>query len=275
MARCPFRRGVRSTGRGTSSSSTAGTPGWKFDNSGAFLSKWGSPGYGDGQFQGPVFVAVDGSGNVFVTDGNSNRVQKFGPATFDLTVSATGTGTGLVASAPPGIDCGATCSASFDRNTSVTLTATPTVGSAFAGWGGDCSGVDPCQLTMSAVSSVTATFDRAATEPPPPFVLTWGTNGPGDGQFSYPVGVAVDVVGQRLRGRHGKPSDPEVRQQRRLRVGVGNAGFGSRPVQLPVDDGGRRCRQRLRLRLRQRSDPEVRQRREFPVDVGHERYGCW
>ncbi len=45
--------------------------------------------------------------------------------TYALTVTKAGTGTGLVTGAPAGIDCGATCSQSYDYNTVVTLTATP------------------------------------------------------------------------------------------------------------------------------------------------------
>src|SRR6266478_6405314 len=44
---------------------------------GGFLTKWGSAGSGDGQFSGDDGIAVDGSGNVFVTDLFNNRIQKF------------------------------------------------------------------------------------------------------------------------------------------------------------------------------------------------------
>ena len=37
----------------------------------------GFPGTGNGQFSNPIGVAVDSSGNVYVTDANNNRVQKF------------------------------------------------------------------------------------------------------------------------------------------------------------------------------------------------------
>jgi tripartite motif-containing protein 71 len=38
---------------------------------------WGNVGSGHGQFFSPQGVAVDTSGNVFVTDGSNDRVQKF------------------------------------------------------------------------------------------------------------------------------------------------------------------------------------------------------
>ena len=70
--------------------------------------------------------------------------------THTLSVTTAGAGTGNVTSAPAGIDCGTTCSATFDDGTPVVLTATPGVGSTFAGWSGDCSGTGSCSLTMDA-----------------------------------------------------------------------------------------------------------------------------
>jgi len=48
----------------------------KFDASGTFVTTWGSAGSGNGQFSNPTGVATDGSGNVYVVDGN-NRIQEF------------------------------------------------------------------------------------------------------------------------------------------------------------------------------------------------------
>lgn len=84
-----------------------------------------------------------------------------GEGPFTLTAIKDGTGTGTVASAPAGIECGSRCSASFDRGTTVTLTATP-VGttSAFVGWSGGCAGTDTCTITIDQNTDVTATFAR-------------------------------------------------------------------------------------------------------------------
>jgi len=56
--------------------------------------------------------------------------------TFSLTVTKAGTGSGTVTSSPAGINCGSTCSASYNSGTLVTLTATPASSSIFAGWSG-------------------------------------------------------------------------------------------------------------------------------------------
>src|SRR5260370_37225863 len=58
---------------------------------------------------------------------------------YQLSMSLVGTGSGRVTSNPPAtIDCTATCSASLDAGSSVTLTAAPAAGSEFIGWSGAC-----------------------------------------------------------------------------------------------------------------------------------------
>ncbi len=79
-------------------------------------------------------------------------------SSYALTVIRTGAGTGTVASTPAGIDCGATCSASFDAGSIVTLTATPDPGYSFTAWSGPCSGSETCSVTMHALQYVTAGF---------------------------------------------------------------------------------------------------------------------
>jgi DNA-binding beta-propeller fold protein YncE len=51
----------------------------KFDSNGNLITKWGSFGSGKGQFIGSGGIAVDSTGNVFVTDGENNRIQVFTP----------------------------------------------------------------------------------------------------------------------------------------------------------------------------------------------------
>ena len=79
-----------------------------------------------------------------------------------LDIFKSGTGSGTVISQPAGIDCGSICAASFPDGTSVTLTATPAVGSTFTKWfGGACSNqTSPtCVLPMTAVRNTIAIFD--------------------------------------------------------------------------------------------------------------------
>ncbi len=104
------------------------------------------------------------------------------PTTVQVAVTLAGAGSGSVSSTPAGITCGAGCSAAFTAGASLTLTATPTGGSTFAGWSGTtCSGGNTaltCTFSPSANVTVTATFNAAATAPGAP-VITSIT--PGDG----------------------------------------------------------------------------------------------
>src|SRR5580704_11982969 len=81
-----------------------------------------------------------------------------------LTVVPAGTGTGTVSSTPSGINCGSSCSATFNSGTQVTLTATASSNSSFAGWtGGPCNAISAstCTFTLTTSQQVTATFNAA------------------------------------------------------------------------------------------------------------------
>ena len=60
-----------------------------------FITKWGSDVTGDGRFNGPPGIAVDGSGRVYVADTSNDRVQVFsGDGSFLGKWSSPGTGDG-------------------------------------------------------------------------------------------------------------------------------------------------------------------------------------
>jgi hypothetical protein len=87
-------------------------------------------------------------------------------------LAVTKSGNGNVSSADKFISCGSKCSANYDLNATVTLTAAPASGSVFAGWGGACApaGTAPvCTVTMSGAQDVTASF--VAPPPAAPVVL--------------------------------------------------------------------------------------------------------
>ena len=136
-------------------------------------------------------------------------------ATFNLvrhtlSVAKAGSGTGSVTSSPAGIDCGGTCSTTFAHGTSVTLTATASAGSSFAGWSGACSGTGSCTVTMDADRSVTATF--TAEQPPPPYgedcdgriATIVGTEGKDNIHGTKGADVIVGLGGKdQIKGRDG------------------------------------------------------------------------
>lgn len=132
---------------------------------------------------------------------------------FALTVAKAGAGTGTVTSTsnptqPTQINCGATCVASYPKDTIVTLTAAAdqAAGATFAGFsGGGCTGAaTTCNVTMDAAKTVTATFEKVGN-----FMLTVSKAGSGAGSVtsndgkiscgatcfaSYPAGTTVTLT---------------------------------------------------------------------------------
>ncbi|MCP4700654.1 MAG: Ig-like domain repeat protein [Gammaproteobacteria bacterium] len=76
----------------------------------------------------------------------------------NLDVSVTGSGS--VTSEPAGIDCGAACTAAYDENTAVTLTAVADAGWKFDAWSGDADCVDG-SVTLDEDKQCVAVFLKA------------------------------------------------------------------------------------------------------------------
>jgi subtilisin family serine protease len=132
-------------------------------------------------------------------------------STYALSVVRTGSGAGQVLSSPAGISCGATCSASFDANTSVTLSAVANAGSVFVGWGGACGGsAATCTVLVSQALSVSAGFELqtlmplqvtrtgtgAGTVTSSPSGISCGS----DCSENYPVGALVTLSAKAAGG---------------------------------------------------------------------------
>jgi hypothetical protein len=104
------------------------------------------------------------------------KPQSVGSGEVTLTVTFSGSGTGVVTSTPHGIDCAAVCSIQLPVNTSVQLKAQSVGGSMFAApfltvSGSDCGttthggqGANTCQTLLTDDTTVQATFN---TKPPP------------------------------------------------------------------------------------------------------------
>ena len=135
-----------------------------------------SEGSGDGQVIEPGGLAVSPDGaTLLVADTGNNRVLRFDaaghspPTTAKLAVVLDDIRRGTVTSNPLGIACATDCTQHFGSGRSVTLTATPVVGSLFAGWAGACTGSAPtCTLTMNGDQAVGASFTVAPVAPPAP-----------------------------------------------------------------------------------------------------------
>ncbi|CAK0745438.1 List-Bact-rpt repeat protein [Gammaproteobacteria bacterium] len=149
-------------------------------DSGSTFSGWSGDCFGAGN----CTVSMTAARNVTAT------FYVIPPATFPLTVSTTGSGSGVVTSSPEGIHCGGSgCTENFSAGATVALTAEPSSGSTFGGWSGDCFGTSPCTLTMTGAKSVTANF-----VPSQPTTFTLSVNNPGGGTVtSSPPGISCQV----------------------------------------------------------------------------------
>jgi hypothetical protein len=129
----------------------------KFTSSGAFVTKWGNYGSGDGQFDGPHGIACDTAGNIYVADSMNNRVQKFTSAgTFLAKFGSFGNG-----------------DSQFDWP----------FGIAVDGSGNIYTAEYSNTYNNERIQKFNSSFN---------FLLKWGSQGTGDGQFKRPNGVAVD-----------------------------------------------------------------------------------
>jgi hypothetical protein len=123
------------------------------------------------------------------------------PSQYELTVSKSGAGGGVVGSVPPGIDCGGDCGEAYPYGAVVTLTVTADTGSTFTGWSGACTGSGACVVTMNGTKIVTANFSLNS------YALTTATAGAGSGAVTlspaggtYSHGTVVTVTNMPAAG---------------------------------------------------------------------------
>jgi hypothetical protein len=117
------------------------------------------------------------------TQGTSTTPPPPPPAQRSLLVTRAGTGSGTITSAfPVGINCGSVCTTTVTDGMVVTLSAASAPGSTFGGWtGGGCTGTKACITTVTADTTVTATF--TAVVPPP--TAGYGATVIADGPTSF------------------------------------------------------------------------------------------
>ncbi|MCB1055056.1 MAG: Ig-like domain-containing protein [Acidobacteria bacterium] len=194
-----------------------------------------------------------GTGDCLVTvEAPMSVAAEFRPT--EISVTATGDGTGVVVSDPPGISCGTDCSEVFARGTVVELSASTDVGSVFSGWAGACSGLTPCSLTIETSHAVSASFGANCTDDVERTRVSWvPTSGPQDsgtsrwttssldahsGQRSWFVNDEEAVKDQMLGLRYALPvsdSSAVLRFYQRMDTVTGAAGG---VLEYSVDGGG-------------------------------------
>lgn len=109
--------------------------------------------------------AIDRAGNPNAAAAQFRVTQ--GAPPVSLMVSTVGVGEGTVTSIPAGIDCGADCQSDFPFGTTVTLAASPSLGSSFASWTeGPCAESVRQECTFDLLENRSAAARFTLDEPP-------------------------------------------------------------------------------------------------------------
>ena len=182
--------------------------------------------------QYPAAVALDASGDLYVTDSRSNRIHRLSPDGVVL---------GLWGSGGPG-------PGQFDRPSGVAVDAE-----------GNVYVADTFRHRIQKLS--------ATGEP----LADWGSEGAGRRQFSYPTYVAVDAVGQIYVSDSRNHRVLKLSPGGGAAGAVGDAGHWSRPVRLARGARPGRGGPGLRRGPGQRSHPEALAQRPATGSVGQPR----
>lgn len=159
---------------------------------GDFLSKFGVPGAGAGEFSAPADIIVYNS-EVYVVDSGNTRVQVFNlSGTYQREWSTGGT-------SPKGIaEMSGEIYVTDSNAFAGVVTVFNTVGAVQRAWGGWGAGDGDFQAAWDIASYNNEVYVADAGNNRIQvfnsigvFQRKWGTSGAGDGQFSFPSGVAV------------------------------------------------------------------------------------
>ena len=168
-----------------------------------FLREWGSEGTGDGQFDHPYCIALDEAGNVYVTDFNNDRVQKFSSeGQFLFKWGSSGDGDGQF-NGPLGIAVDAIGNVHVVDIGNNRIQKFSSDGRFLLKWGSQ--GTEEGQLQSPTTIAIDGFDNVYVTErlnhrvqvfdTNGRFLRMWGTRGDGDGEFEDPEGIAVDGAG--------------------------------------------------------------------------------
>ena len=157
-------------------------------------------GIDDGVFQSPEGIAIDGSGNLYVVEYGSSRVQKFSAAGAFLTAwGSPGSGDGQLAD-PGGIAVDGSGNVYVADQSNHRIQKFTASGGFLAKWGSQGSGDGqfeaPWGIAVDASGNVCVT-DYGNTRiqkftASGDFLAKWGSPGSDDGQLLIPSGVATD-----------------------------------------------------------------------------------
>ena len=175
----------------------------KFTSAGEFVTKWGSYGSGDGEFDNPFGIAIDSAGNVYVADTWNHRIQKFTSAgEFVTKWGSYGSGDGEFDN-PFGIAIDSAGIVYVVDTWNHRIQKFTSSGTFITKWGGEGSGdgelFNPNGIAIDSAGNVYVADDGndriQKFTSSGVFVTKWGSGGSGDGEFDNLFGIVIDGVG--------------------------------------------------------------------------------
>jgi len=175
----------------------------KFDSKGEFITQWGGYGAAEGEFKHPASIALDSSGNAYVTDKKSHCVHRFDPqGKFIKKWGSKGKEDGQFDD-PEGIAVDKAGNVYVCDRQNCRIQKFDSEGRFLAKWGKEGSGDGefhfPAAVALDREGNVyVADSDNNRVQKftaEGKFLTEWGEFGDAPGQFNVPLGIAVDAAG--------------------------------------------------------------------------------
>jgi hypothetical protein len=164
----------------------------KYGPTGNFITQWGGPGTGNGQFDSLTGIAIDGQDNVYIADRNNNRIQKFTSNGGYLDQWNADDQEADLWGFPASV---AVDSAGNTYATAIRIYKFDPTGTFLDVWGepGDITGSGDIDVaddgTIFAIDANNVMIRHYDNNGSP--LGSWGSQGSGNGQFNSPAGIAT------------------------------------------------------------------------------------
>ncbi len=171
-----------------------------FGGSFGYVSKFGSYGSGNGQFEGPRSIAFDSNGNIYVADRLNHRIQKFDSSgNFVTKWGSFGSGTTQF-KYPRGIAVDSLNNVYVADSDNHKIKKFDSSGNYITSWGNYGSGNGkisyPQDLVIDSLNNVyVSDYDNSRItkfSSTGSYITKWGSYGSGDGQFKPAYDLAID-----------------------------------------------------------------------------------